>query len=68
VEAQGKVLEKIINCLSKIEEDDLKEEQDKADHGQSELTQEDIDRMMTEGKVRLLVPNFMSQLKSAPRP
>ena len=43
VEAQGKILEKIISCLSMIEEDDLKEEQDKANHGQSELAQEDID-------------------------
>ena len=40
----------------------------KANHGQSELTQEDINRMMAEGKVHLLLPNFMPQLKSAPRP
>ena len=41
---------------------------DKVDYEQKEPTQEDIDQMMTKGKVRLLLPNFMPQLKSAPRP
>ena len=30
--------------------------------------QEDIDRMMTEGKVHLLLPKFMPQLRNAPGP
>lgn len=72
MEAWGEVLEKIITCLSKIEEE-LKEgeeqdEGDKADYEQSELTQGGIDQMMTKGKVHLLLPNFMPQLKSAPKP
>ena len=32
------------------------------------LTQEDIDRTMTEGKFRLLLPEFMLQLRSTHRP
>ena len=72
VEAQGEVLENVISHLSKIEEDELKEgekwdEGDKADYERSKLTQEDINRMMIEGKVCLLLPEFMSQLKSTPR-
>ena len=72
VKARDKALEKILSCLSKPEEV-LKEgeeeyEGDKADYGQSKLTQEDIDRMMTVGRVCLLLPNFMPQLKSTPRP
>ena len=64
VEAQGEVLEKIISHFSKIEEDELKEgeewdEKDKDDYERSKLTQEDIDRMMIEGKVCLLLPEFM---------
>ena len=66
VEVQVEVLKKIISHIFEIEEEEV--EKDKANHGQSELTQEDINRMMTEGKVRLLLPNFMPQLKSAPRP
>ena len=66
VEVQVEVLKKIISHLSKIEEEEAKE--NKANYGQSELTQEDINRMMTEGKVRLLLPNFMPQLKSTPGP
>nr|POE46259.1 hypothetical protein CFP56_54122 [Quercus suber] len=55
VEAQGEVLEKIISRLSKIEEDELKEgeewdEEDKDGYERSKLTQEDINRMMIEGK------------------
>ena len=57
VETQVEVLKKIISHLSKIEEDN-------ANYGQSKLTQEDNDHMMTEGKVHLLLPNFMPQLKS----
>ena len=45
VEVQVKVLKKIISHLSKIEEEE--DEEDKANHGQSELTQEDINYMMT---------------------
>ena len=63
VEAQAEVLKMIISHLSEIEE-----EEDRATYGQSELTQEDIDRIMIEGKVYLLLPNFMPQLKSTPRP
>ena len=64
VEAQDEVLEKIISRLSKIEEDELKEgeewdKRDKAGYERSKLTQEDIDRMMVEGKIRLLLPEFM---------
>ena len=66
VEAQVEVLKKIISHIFEIEEEEV--EKDKANHGQSELTQEDINRMMTERKVHLLLPNFMPQLKSAPRP
>ena len=72
VEVQVKVLKKIISHLSKREEEDLKEEEedeeDKVDYGQSELAQENIDRMMTERKVCLLPPKFMPQLKSTPGP
>ena len=72
VEVQVKVIKKIISHLSKKEEEDLKEEEedeeDKADYRQSELAQENIDRMMTERKVCLLPPKFMPQLKSTPRP
>ena len=64
VEVQVEVLKKIISHLSKIEEEE--DEEDKASYGQSELTQEDIDCMMTEGKARLLLPNFMPQLKRTP--
>ena len=63
VEAQAEVLKMIISHLSEIEE-----EKGRANYGQSELTQEDIDRIMIEGKVYLLLPNFMPQLKSTPRP
>ena len=66
VEVQVEVLEKIINHLSEMEEE--KDEEDKANYGQSELTQEDIDCMMTKGKICLLLPNFMPQLKSTPKP
>ena len=66
VEAQVEVLKKIISHIFEIEEEEV--EKDKANHGQSELTQEDINRMMTKRKVHLLLPNFMPQLKSAPRP
>ena len=69
VEAQDEVLEKIISRLSKIEEDELKEgeewdKRDKAGYERSKLTQEDIDRVMVEGKIRLLLPEFMLQLRS----
>ena len=57
VESQVEVLKKIISHLSEIEKEQAKE--DKAIDGQSELTQEDINRMMAEGKVCLLPPNFM---------
>jgi len=63
VDALVEVLKKIISHLSEIEE-----EEDRASYRQSELTQEDIDRIMIEGKVRLLLPNFMPQLKSTPGP
>ena len=64
VVAQIEVLEKVISHLSKIEEDELKEgeewdEKDKADYERNKLTQEDIGRMMVEGKVHLLLPKFM---------
>ena len=69
---RGKALEKIISSLSKIEEvlneREEKVEGNKANYGQSELTQKDIDRVMTEGKIHLLLPNFTPQLKSTPRP
>jgi len=72
VEVPGKALEKIISHLSKIEEvlneGEEEDEGNKANYGQSKLTQKDINRVMTEGKVRLLLPNFMPQLKSTPRP
>nr|POF23842.1 hypothetical protein CFP56_49666 [Quercus suber] len=55
-----------VEVISEKEEEDV--EKDKANCGQSELTQQDNNYMMTEGKVRLLLPNFMPQLKSAPRP
>ena len=55
VEAQAEVLKKIISHLSKIEKKRLKKT---GNHGQSELTQEGINYMMTEGKVCLLLPNF----------
>ena len=35
------------------------DEGDKADYERNKLTQEDIDRMMVEGKVRLLLSKFM---------
>ena len=43
-------------CSLVQEEED---EKDKANREQSKLTQEDINRMMVEGKVRLLLPNFI---------
>ena len=52
--------------IFEIEEEEA--EKDKANHGQSELTQEDINRIMTKGKLRLLLPNFMPQMKSTLRP
>nr|POF20398.1 hypothetical protein CFP56_62329 [Quercus suber] len=66
VEVQVEVLKKIISHLFEMEEE--KDEEDKANYRQSELTQEDIDRMMTKGKIRLLLPNFMPHLKSTPGP
>ena len=57
VEAQAEVLKKIISHLSEIAKEETKK--DKANRGQSEMTQEDINRMMAEGKVCLLLPNFM---------
>ena len=57
VEAQAKVLKKIIGQLSEIAKEE--DEKDKANREQSKLTQEDINRMMVEGKVRLLLPNFI---------
>ena len=57
MKAQAEVPKKIISHLSEIEEEEV--EKDKANYGQSDLTQEDINRMMIEGKVRLLLPNFM---------
>ena len=57
VEAQVEVFKKIISHFSEIEEEEV--EKDKANHGQSELTQEDINNMMTERKVRLLLPNII---------
>ena len=66
MEAQVEVLKKIISHFSKIEEEE--DEEDNANYGQSELTQEDNDHMMTKGKVRLLLPNFKPQLKSTPGP
>ena len=63
VEAWGKALKMILSHFSKIEEvfkeGEEEDEEDKANYGQSELTQEDINRMMIEGKVHLLLPNFM---------
>ena len=59
MEAQVEVLKKIICHLSKIEKEEAKK--DKANREPSELTQEDINRMMAKGKVRLLLPNFMPQ-------
>ena len=32
------------------------------------LTQEDIDRVVTEGTVRFLLPEFLPQLRSVPKP
>ena len=63
LEAKAEVLKMIISHLSEIEE-----EEGRANYGQSKLTQENIDRIMIEGKVYLLLPNFMPQLKSTPRP
>ena len=57
MEAQVEVLKKIICQLSKIVKEEA--EKDKANREPSELTQEDINRMMAKGKVRLLLPNFM---------
>ena len=57
VEAQVEVLKKIISRLSEIAKEET--EKDKANSGQSEMTQEDINGMMAEGKVRLLLPNFI---------
>ena len=71
MEARGKTLKKILSHLSKIEEvfkeGEKEDEEDKVNCEQNELTQEDIDRMMTK-KVRLLLPNFMPQLNITPRP
>ena len=63
VEAQAELLKKIIGHFSEIAKEEV--EKDKVDHGHSELTKEDIKHMMVEGKVHLLLPNFMPQLKSA---
>ena len=64
VEVQVEVLKKIISHLSKIEEEE--DDEDKASYGQSELTQEDINCMMTEGKVRLLLPNLCHNRRGLP--
>ena len=64
VEAQAEILKKIIGHLSKIAKEEAKK--NKANREQSELTQEDINHMMAEGKVRLLLPNIKPQQKSAP--
>ena len=66
VDAQVEVFKNIISYLSEIEKEEA--EKDKANHGQSELTQEDINCMMTEGNIFLFLPNFMPQLKNALRP
>ena len=66
VEAQVEVLKKIIGHISEIEKEEVEER--KTEHEPNELTQEGIDHMMAEGKVRLLLPNFKPQLKDAPRP
>ena len=66
MDAQVEVFKNIISYLSEIEKEEA--EKDKANHGQSELTQEDINCMMTEGNILLLLPNFMPQLKNALRP
>ena len=54
-----KTLKKILSRLSKTKEVFKEGEEDKADYGQSKLTQEHIDRMMIEEKVHLLLPNFV---------
>ena len=56
VEAQAKVLEKIIGHLSEIEKEEA--EKRKVEHEPSRLTQEGIDCVMAEGKIRLPLPNF----------
>ena len=54
-----KSLKKILSRLSKTKEVFKEGKEDKADYGQSELTQEHIDRMMIEEKVHLFLPNFV---------
>ena len=54
-----KTLKKILSRLSKTKEVFKEGEEDQADYGQSELTQEHIDCMMIEEKVHLLLPNFV---------
>jgi len=66
VEAQAEVLKKKISHLFEIAKEEA--EKEKAKSRQRELTQEDINYMMAEGKVCLLLPNFMPQIKSALRP
>ena len=56
IEVQVEVLKKIISHLSEIEKEEAKK--DKANHGQSELTQEDINHMITERKVRYFYPTL----------
>ena len=53
---EAKVLKKIISHLSEIKKEEAKKH--KTNHEPSELTQEGINHMMAEGKVRLPLPNF----------
>nr|POF09739.1 hypothetical protein CFP56_21378 [Quercus suber] len=61
MEAQVEVLKKIISYLSEIEEEEA--EENKANHGQSESTYEDINRIMTKGKELLKGEDWSTKLK-----
>ena len=60
VEAQAEVLKELIGHLFEIEKEEA--EKYEADHEPSKLTQEGINHVMVEGKVRLPLSNFKLQL------
>ena len=60
VEAQAEVLKEIIGHLFEIEKEEV--EKYEVDHEPSKLTQEGINHVMAEGKVRLPLSNFKLQL------
>lgn len=80
VKAQVEIIEKIMSRLSMMKEEELMkpthdkeegeewDEEDKVGYERNKLNQEDVDRMMAEGKVYLLLPEFKLQLRNTHGP